>query len=81
MAPKIWQETVDQDDMTIHFRSGRRTPSLCPHESLMRIEIKGMRRNVCENCGRVITEPDPEGKGAPPAQTAGSSEGSDTART
>lgn len=39
--------------MTIHFRSKRRTTSDCKHESFMRIEIAGMSREVCENCGRV----------------------------
>jgi hypothetical protein len=38
--------------MTISFRSKRRT-SDCTHETQIRTEIAGMRRLVCENCGRV----------------------------
>jgi hypothetical protein len=35
-----------------NFRTKRRM-STCSHESLMKIEIAGMSREVCESCGRV----------------------------
>ena len=31
----------------------RRTTAQCNHESVIRIEVAGMSREVCEGCGRV----------------------------
>ena len=44
---------VDHHDMTIHFRSRRRTTAECKHQTSILIEIAGMSREVCETCGRV----------------------------
>jgi hypothetical protein len=51
MVPKIGAPGVDGMCMR-NFRTKRRMSS-CSHESLIRIEIAGMSREVCESCGRV----------------------------
>ncbi len=39
--------------MTIKFLTKRRTAVECDHPSQIRTETAGMRRQVCETCGRV----------------------------
>lgn len=39
--------------MTISFLAKRRTTTDCPHLVELRLEIAGMIRSVCDNCGRV----------------------------
>lgn len=53
MAPKICQTPPISSHMTLNFRQRRRTTSECTHRNSMRIEIAGMSREVCENCGNV----------------------------
>lgn len=53
MAPKIGAAVADNSRMAVNFRTKRRSTSKCEHESVMRIEVAGMSREVCEACGRV----------------------------
>lgn len=39
--------------MTMNFLAKRRITAECEHASRMCTEIAGMRREVCESCGRV----------------------------
>lgn len=53
MTPKVRAAVADLSDMALKFLTKRRMTSNCAHESLMRIEVAGMSREVCEECGRV----------------------------
>jgi hypothetical protein len=39
--------------MALNFLTKRRMTSNCTHKSVMRIEVAGMSREVCESCGRI----------------------------
>jgi len=39
--------------MAFNFITRRRMTSNCTHKSVMRIEVAGMSREVCESCGRI----------------------------
>ncbi|HEX6221791.1 MAG TPA: hypothetical protein VF115_11915 [Acidimicrobiia bacterium] len=39
--------------MSLSFRSKRRNADKCSHPTQIRLEIAGMSRAVCEDCGRV----------------------------
>lgn len=53
MAPKVDAALADLSLMALNFLTKRRSTSNCEHKSLMRIEVAGMSREVCEACGRV----------------------------
>lgn len=44
---------TDLSDMTIRFLTRRRATTECAHPSQVRTETAGLRRDVCETCGRV----------------------------
>lgn len=52
MIPKVGATQVEGTHMR-NFGSKRRKSANCSHETLMRIEVAGMSREVCESCGRV----------------------------
>jgi hypothetical protein len=53
MTPKIGAQPAEYRGMSFKLRDKGRTSATCKHESLMRIEVAGMSRDVCESCGRV----------------------------
>lgn len=53
MAPKFHVGEADLSPMALNFLTKRRMTSNCAHKSLVRIEVAGMSREVCAECGRV----------------------------
>lgn len=52
MVPKLGAGRAEYGVMTLR-QAKRRATAQCKHDSLMRIEVAGMSREVCEGCGRV----------------------------
>lgn len=53
MTPKTFGCGVEDSDMPLKFLAKGRTTANCKHDSVIRIEVAGMSREVCEDCGRV----------------------------